>query len=323
MQVLIDLFVPHSRNNYRAKALHLSSLSVFLLIIMFTQLLLAVVVKTFPGVLGIATSITADELVALTNSQRQANGLPSLSLNQNLVQAAALKGGDMLAKSYWAHTSPDGATPWTFIKQAGYSYIYAGENLARDFMDTGSVINAWMNSPSHRDNVLSSRYRDIGIAVIHGNFQGQDTTLVVQMFGTTASSAVAQVIPKAPVVAEAQAEVLQEPEPVQEVEVASESSQASESAVVITQTASNNLDNQSKPSVLGRLIARLPGLSDFTLTKSISISLTLILLLAIVIDTIFITRHRIVRLGGKGLAHIIFLGILLILLLGIQPGLIL
>jgi len=315
MQVLIDLFVPHSRNNYRAKALHLSSLSVFLLIIMFTQLLLAVVVKTFPGVLGIATSITADELVALTNSQRQANGLPSLSLNQNLVQAAALKGGDMLAKSYWAHTSPDGATPWTFIKQAGYSYIYAGENLARDFMDTGSVINAWMNSPSHRDNVLSSRYRDIGIAVIHGNFQGQDTTLVVQMFGTTASSAVAQVIPKAPVVAEAQAEVLQEPEPVQEVEVASESSQASESAVVIT--------SQPKASVLGRLIARLPGLSDFTLTKSISISLTLILLLAIVIDTIFITRHRIVRLGGKGLAHIIFLGILLILLLGIQPGLIL
>ncbi|HKZ35364.1 MAG TPA: CAP domain-containing protein [Patescibacteria group bacterium] len=315
MQVLIDLFVPHSRNNYRAKALHLSSLSVFLLIIMFTQLLLAVVVKTFPGVLGIATSITADELVALTNSQRQANGLPSLSLNQNLVQAAALKGGDMLAKSYWAHTSPDGATPWTFIKQAGYSYIYAGENLARDFMDTGSVINAWMNSPSHRDNVLSSRYRDIGIAVIHGNFQGQDTTLVVQMFGTTASSAVAQVIPKAPVVAEAQAEVLQEPEPVQEVEVASESSQASESAVVIT--------SQPKASVLGRLIARLPGLSDFTLTKSISISLTLILLLAIVIDTIFITRHRIVRLGGKGLAHIIFLAILLILLLGIQPGLIL
>src|SRR3989338_11290368 len=315
MQVLIDLFVPHSRNNYRAKALHLSSLSVFLLIIMFTQLLLAVVVKTFPGVLGIATSITADELVALTNSKRQANGLPSLSLNQNLVQAAALKGGDMLAKSYWAHTSPDGATPWTFIKQAGYSYIYAGENLARDFMDTGSVINAWMNSPSHRDNVLSSRYLDIGIAVIHGNFQGQDTTLVVQMFGTTASSAVAQVIPKAPVVAEAQAEVLQEPEPVQEVEVASESSQASESAVVIT--------SQPKASVLGRLIARLPGLSDFTLTKSISISLTLILLLAIVIDTIFITRHRIVRLGGKGLAHIIFLAILLILLLGIQPGLIL
>jgi hypothetical protein len=318
MRAFLDLFVPHARNNYKAKALHLSSLSVFLLVIMFSQLLLTAVGRVLPGVLGIASSITAEELVNLTNNQRTAAGLAPLNLNQTLVQAAALKGGDMLAKNYWAHNSPTGATPWSFIKQAGYSYIYAGENLARDFMDTGSVVSAWMNSATHRENILSSRYQEIGIAVVHGNFQGQDTTLVVQMFGTSLSPtpAVAQAqTPKNPLIAEAKEEVVMEGD-----EAINESS---ESAVVITDQAADNLSKEDRTTVLGRIIAKLPGLNGFTLTKSVSIALTLIILMAIVIDTFIITRKRIVRLSGKGLAHLIFLVILLILLLGIQPGLIL
>jgi hypothetical protein len=121
--------------------------------------------------------------------------------------------------------------------------------------------------------------------------------------------------PKNPLIAEAKEEVVMEGD-----EAINESS---ESAVVITDQAADNLSKEDRTTVLGRIIAKLPGLNGFTLTKSVSIALTLIILMALVIDTFIITRKRIVRLSGKGLAHLIFLVILLILLLGIQPGLIL
>jgi hypothetical protein len=90
----------------------------------------------------------------------------------------------MLARQYFAHNTPDGATPWTFIKATGYSYITAGENLAIDFSEAESVQSAWMNSPGHRANILNSNFKEIGIGIAKGKFDGHDTTIVVQMFGT-------------------------------------------------------------------------------------------------------------------------------------------
>lgn len=280
LKTLSHLFTPNPHNNYKAKTLHLSSLSIFMLLIMFSQLFFSVLVKTMPGVLGVTSSVNAQELVTLTNLKREEQSLPALSLNDDLVKAAALKAGDMIAKNYWAHTSPDGQSPWTWFEDAHYRYVYAGENLARDFGDSNSVVEAWMNSPTHRDNLLSSRYRDMGIAVVEADFQGQPTTLVVQLFGTKVAQGL-------PVVA----------------------GQIGESAEAVLAEVSGE--------------PLWPQLSAFNLTKATSIALTSILLLAMVLDTIFITRHKIVRLSGQGLAHLVFLGILLILLLGVQPGLIL
>ena len=155
---------------------------------MLSQIFITFIGQTIPGVLGIISSVTAEELIDLTNQVRLENGLSALELNSDLTQAATQKAADMIAKNYWAHTSPDGQTPWYFFKDAGYQYLYAGENLARDFLDSGSVIEAWLSSPTHKDNLLSNRYQDIGIAVIHDTFQGQETVLVVQLFGTQASA---------------------------------------------------------------------------------------------------------------------------------------
>jgi len=282
LKTLAHLFTPQSSNNYKAKTLHISSLSVFILIIMLSQIVLSLIAQTIPGVLGIASSITSQELIQLTNAKRQEDGLSALSLNPALSQVASLKGADMIANNYWAHTSPEGRTPWSFFTQEGYLYLYAGENLARDFPDSSSVVNAWMNSSTHRDNILSSRYREIGIAVIHDTFQGQPTTLVIQMFGTPVSAALPNKVGQIDQVAE-----------------------------VIPEQG------------IAGVASQLPFLSSFHLTKAMSISLTAILLVTIIIDTIFIARKKIIRLSGKGLAHLLFLGILLILLLGIQPGLIL
>lgn len=130
-----------------------------------------------------AAEINVYELINLTNTERASRGLSNLKIDSRLVRAAEEKGKDMIEKDYWAHYGPNGETPWEFIIDSGYEYIYAGENLAKDFSSAAPIHNAWMASPTHRSNLLNPNFVDIGIATITGEFQGQETTIVVQMFG--------------------------------------------------------------------------------------------------------------------------------------------
>lgn len=136
-----------------------------------------------------AQAIGASELISLTNIERSKNGLPALAYNGRLASSAYAKAQDMLAKGYWAHTSPDGLSPWTFVSATGYAYVAVGENLARDFSTDGGVMAGWMGSAGHRANVLNPGYRDIGIAVVSGSLNGSQTTLVVAHYGATAAPA--------------------------------------------------------------------------------------------------------------------------------------
>lgn len=131
-----------------------------------------------------AANYSSDSLVTLTNSARSQNGLGALVTNSNLSSAAYAKAQDMLSDGYFAHNSPDGKTPWDFINESGYVYTYAGENLAIGYTDAAELFNAWMDSPTHRENILSNNYREIGMAVVEGNFQGTQTIVAVQEFGT-------------------------------------------------------------------------------------------------------------------------------------------
>jgi len=175
------LFIPHENNNYKAKALHLDFLSVYLVIAIF----LSFGYKKLGAnnVLGFATDITVEKLFQLTNEQREKNNLPVLTYNEKLSSAAAKKAADMYKKDYWSHYAPDGATPWDFILGEGYQYEYAGENLAKNFLFSQGVIEAWMNSPTHKENILRKDYAEVGYAIVNGVLKGEETTLVVQMFG--------------------------------------------------------------------------------------------------------------------------------------------
>ena len=186
--------IPHESNNQRAKLLHPSSLAIVIGLFLLFQISLRVFSTAFPQILGYASRIPPEEIVRLTNIERTNRGLPDLKINPQLSAAASRKAADMFAKNYWAHVSPSGTQPWFYITDSGYQYRYAGENLARDFSDSATVVKAWIASPSHKENLLSSRYQDIGVAVVDGNLEGHDTTLVVQMFGTqiSAPSAVTQ-----------------------------------------------------------------------------------------------------------------------------------
>lgn len=123
--------------------------------------------------------------ISLTNEERIDHGLTPLQSNRTLEKAALAKANDMLENQYFDHISPTGTTPWVFIKESGYRYNYAGENLAIDFSNLEDTHQAWMKSPTHRANILEPHYRDIGIATITGEFQGRTTTITVQMFGSS------------------------------------------------------------------------------------------------------------------------------------------
>jgi uncharacterized protein YkwD len=180
---LLHTFTPRESNNYRAKFLHQTN--IFLAIVLF--LLAGIFVQqtrtSFTSVLGINANISVSELLRLTNEQREKNGVEPLSINEKLVIAADQKALDMLEYDYWAHNSPLGRTPWFFIKSSGYKYVYAGENLAKGFTNAEDIVTAWMDSPDHRANMLSSNYEDVGFAIREGELDGEETILIVQEFG--------------------------------------------------------------------------------------------------------------------------------------------
>lgn len=275
------LFLPHESNNQRARLLHPSTLAIIIGSFTISQLLISHFSATYPFILGYASQISPTEVVRLTNNARQANGLPEVKLDSDLTQAALLKAADMFARDYWAHTSPNGTQPWYFITQSGYAYRYAGENLARDFSEPDSIVKAWMNSPTHRENLLSSRYQDIGVAVVDGRLEDRDTTLVVQMFGTKLSAA--------PAVGKSSFTVLaQEP-----------------------------TSAQIPPST--SLTAGV-AISPFTLTKTFSIFLLTVIAAVLIIDVILVRRHNTLRWTSRSPAHLIFVSVLLVAALAILPG---
>lgn len=138
----------------------------------------------------VATSkLTLEGVLASTNAHRKEHGLPPLKLNTKLSQAAAIKVDDMLAEQYFAHVSPSGVGASDLAKRVGYDYILVGENLALgNFEDDAELVQAWMDSPGHRANILHARFTEIGISAKKGTYEGKTTWMAVQQFGVPSSS---------------------------------------------------------------------------------------------------------------------------------------
>lgn len=143
------------------------------------------------NVLGLGGGVNRTDLIEETNEQRLDNGAGVLLEDESLSEAAQNKAQHMLDENYWDHYAPDGTTPWSFINDAGYEYEFAGENLAKNFQTSSGVVQGWMNSPDHRDNLLRDDYRDVGLGIATGRLDGRQTTIVVAMYGTPASEAIA------------------------------------------------------------------------------------------------------------------------------------
>ena len=207
------VFVPGKHNDHQAHATSPGALTLYALFAIALFTILPNLKYHSDQVLGFATDIRSEELLVATNARRTEARLSPLKKNSKLAAAAQAKAADMFNKNYWAHFGPSGETPWNFILDAGYDYEFAGENLAKNFMTSDGVVGAWMNSPTHRANIVNKNYTEVGFAVVDGTLNGEDTTLVVQMFGAvsgpTKTDEVSVSAPRADS-ASAQTEVLSE-----------------------------------------------------------------------------------------------------------------
>jgi uncharacterized protein YkwD len=325
---LKHLFTPHYTNNHRAALLKPAGLSVLVGIFLLSQAFISLL-KAAPAlpsgfVLGYASNISPDEVVMLTNTKRAEQGLAPLTVSGALTQAAIAKANHMFMHDYWAHIAPDGTTPWTFIRNAGYRYSVAGENLARDFGDSGSMVQAWMDSPTHRDNIVNSKYTEIGIAVVDGKLQGTETTLVVQMFGLP-SGAVAQVTaptqaPQSQAAAPAPIATsipVALPTSVPELATLETEAEAIAAEPGLSVPEELTLTRITRAEVAGPYDAML---SPLTLTKSVSVSLIAVLLMVLGYDLWALKQHRLPRGVGKNWAHLTFYSIILVIIVAMQQG---
>ncbi len=181
------LVIPSQDNFFRPWIIHLRGLLtlLFLLLLVFFYYPNILSLAGRPSVLGFKTiEITPKSVVNLINQARISEGVYPLKVNPNLELAAQLKAKDMFSKDYWAHQSPTGTLPWHFIQASGYNYRTAGENLAKNFVDSRQLVAAWLRSPSHRQNILNPNYTDTGVAVVTGKLNGIQTDLVVEFFAS-------------------------------------------------------------------------------------------------------------------------------------------
>lgn len=212
-------------------------------------------------------------VVDLTNEEREQSALPALSRSTVLDNAAKLKAEHMAKNEYFAHYSPTGVSPWHWFDEVGYVYAHAGENLAIHFTDSAEVVEAWMNSPTHRQNIVGSQYTEIGVGTAKGTYEGYDTVYVVQLFGTpaippaavpvalvaTGRSVPVEVVEEVPVkIASAEVAETTQPDPV----VAAVTPTASEVATAPTSLVAETVEVAKKPEVLISDVVDIPVIVD-------------------------------------------------------------
>ena len=211
---LKHLFIPHEHNDYKPHFFREGAVAI-LLGTSLTLFSLSAGSAYIARATDFGKGVIASVLIDLANHSRISENLTILKHSLLLNDAALLKAEDMIKGDYFSHDSPTGITPWHWFDRAGYSFVHAGENLAVDYFDSESVDKAWLNSPTHRANILNYKYKDIGIAVMPGSYKGHDTIYVVQMFGSPLSGVKEEMI-ETPKIALKQKE--EDPKPILKVE---------------------------------------------------------------------------------------------------------
>jgi len=295
-------FTPHHTNNFRARLLHNSGLLAVIGLFLSFNLLVRLLDSTPLHILGFTSSVTIDEVVSKTNEERIASGLTGLKYNDTLADAARRKAANMFTENYWAHTSPSGIDPWHWFKEAGYQYTSAGENLGKDFGNTASLVAAWMASPSHKANIINPKYTEIGVAVVPGTLLGQDTVLVVELFGSTSGGAVPQTAEVTPQVAEVTPQVVET------------------KGVTLEEQPAPTPVPTPIPVQVAEVQITAPRYDEFNLKQIAAILTTALLMLVLLSDVIIAESSKLSRRVGNNWTHLLFINAILILVTLVQAG---
>lgn len=292
LTLLAHLFTPRHSNNHRPRIIHPEGFFVLTTLLLVFSIVVRATPTVFPSVgtvLGYSSSITASQVLSAINAERTKAGLPTLTNNSKLSEAALAKANNMFTDQYWAHASPTGTLPWNFIHDAGYEYTIAGENLARDFSDTDSMVSAWMASPTHKDNIVQKKYSETGIAVVDGQLLGSQTTLVVQLFGTPANTA------------------------------------SNNQQLTTNKTGQTPAAAFATTSVLGNSaqVSPTPFFSPTQLFQSLALAMLTLLIGVLLYDALITSAHKTVRTVGKNLAHMSLFVVIFILVAAFKVGMLL
>lgn len=287
MHSLKQLLIPHRKNNYRPHLIRRHGLAFALMFVLGIQVISGLQISAGGQVLGYATNITVSGLLSETNSERSAAGKASLKNHSKLNASAQAKANHMISENYWAHTAPDGTTPWYWFDWAGYDYVMAGENLAYGFDTSSGVVNGWMNSPSHRDNMLNGAFEDVGFGIANGsNYQGGPNTVVVAHYAEPAvlsgssgnssggsSPKPTSQPPAEPEPAATPAETKPEPKP--EPDTAEETTEPVEEPGTSAELDINSFFAATEPKRISNLEALLSGQAGWALYSTSAVALAL------------------------------------------------
>ncbi len=176
--------IASENNDYKPWVITSNAVGVFCLIVICLRFLIP---ASFTFAAG---GIDAADVMNRINDQRRQRFIQELQTDSRLTSAAGTKAQDMLARSYFAHINPDGEYVWPTIQAAGFTpWLTLGENLAMDFTEAGEMVNAWMNSPTHRANIVNEKFEEQGLSAISGTYEpGHNTIMVVSLFGTLAKT---------------------------------------------------------------------------------------------------------------------------------------
>ncbi len=236
-----DFLLPTKRNNHSPHILQKMALGLMVGLVLMSFAvtnLQALWWQTSDWLVGAVLPAT---VIDLTNKERDSLAIGSLTKNAKLDEAARLKAEHMAKNSYFAHYSPDGITPWYWFDQASYKYVHAGENLAIHFSDSKAVIDAWMDSPTHRANIVDQKFTEIGVGTARGVYDGYETVFVVQLFGSPGVEKATPILSKSEEV-----KVLEEEIPSKEVVITTEEIIDREIASEKPEVAGVNIDEKKQ-----------------------------------------------------------------------------
>lgn len=288
-------FIPHKENNYKPTLFHFVSISAILMI-GITIFIGSVAANRYVLTTGQGAAVYSSVLVDLTNKARTDNNEEQLVVSETLTKAAQMKADDMAARQYFSHTSPDGTTPWYWFQKAGYDFTYAGENLAIDFTESSDIEKAWLASPKHKENIVDSRFTEIGIATKTAQWQGRETTFVVQLFGKPSRAIAAEPQRVVPLQSEPASSAISTPTVAGATTSSAVTVLAEDQTTVVAENPKNVLmttglgaqsaesaQSTQGPTLLQKAIVRFPNISTFALT-GIAVILLLGLILFVFVE---------------------------------------
>lgn len=177
---MFALYLPRQAQTHYSSRRGLATLGLVLIAVMLFNAFAAPI-----SVSASSSDLAVTSLLDKHNDERKQFNLPALKFNPVLAISAQRKAQAMLASNCWSHYCPDGKEPWDFFHDAGYAYFVAGENLAEGFYDVEDVMTAWMNSPTHRDNILRKDYEEVGFGIVQGTYQGRANNIIITVHFAT------------------------------------------------------------------------------------------------------------------------------------------